>query len=108
MYHVEKLPKCRAHSTTDGVPGVEDGTTVYRFTDSYEPDEIGDWSVKAIFYNGFGQTVDSAEDSFPTRATSFLVIPEAVIGTIAIVLAMFGTLGLFTIKKKHISIKTRL
>ena len=94
--------------TTDGVPGVEDGTTVYQFTDSYEPNEIGDWSVKAIFYNGFGQTVGSAQDSFPMRATSFFVIPEAVIGTIAIVLAMFGALGLFTIKKKRISIRTRL
>lgn len=50
----------------------------------------------------------SEQDSFPTRATSFFAIPEVTIGTIAVVVAMFGALGLFAIKKKHISIGMRL
>jgi len=83
-------------------PGVPHGTEVRRFTDSYTPDELGEWAVKAQFINNFGQTSSSDNDSFPVRATSFNVIPEATFGTIAILTAMFGALGFFAIKKKHI------
>lgn len=85
-----------------GVPGVDDDTRVYRFTDSYVPDEIGDWAVKAIFYNSFGQTMASDNDSFPVRATSMNVIPEVPWGTIAIILTMFGALVFFAIRKEKI------
>lgn len=91
---------------TYGVPGVEDGTPVRRFTDSYAPDIIGNWSVKATFINAFGQTPASENDSFPVRATSFHVIPEVPLGTIAIILTMFASMGFFTIRKRKTTIQT--
>ena len=86
-------------------PGVTHGTEVRRFIDSYGPfelDEIGDWAVKAKFINSYGQTWASDNDSFPVRATSFHVIPEVPLGTIAIILTMFGAIGLFAIRKRKI------
>jgi len=73
---------------TNGEPGVPDGTEVYRFTDTYQPDEVGEWAVKAKFINSEGQTSQSDKDSFPVRATSFNTIPYTPLGTIAIILLM--------------------
>lgn len=87
-------------------PGVPHGTEVRRFTNSYSPDELGDWAVKATFLNSYGQTLASDNDSFPVKATSFHSIPEVPIGTIAIVLIMFGSLGLFAIRRRKTPLPT--
>lgn len=87
-------------------PGVPHGTEVRRFTDSYSPDEVGDWAVKATFLNGHGETLASEDDSFPVRATSFHSIPEVPIGTIVIILTMFGSLSLFVIRKRKTPLPT--
>lgn len=76
------------------------GTEVRRFTDSYSPDEVGDWDARATFLNGYGQTLACDGDSFPVRATSFHTIPGVPSGTLIVGLAMFGSLGLFTIRKR--------
>lgn len=81
-------------------PGVPYGTEVRRFTDSYTPAELDEWAVKGTFINEYGQTANSDNDSFPVRATSFKTIPEAPLGTIAIAITMFASMGFFIIRRK--------
>ena len=68
----------------------------------YEPSVIGDWAVKAVFHNAFGHTLSSAHDKLPVRATSFMVVPEAALGTVAVLLSMFGAFGVYAVRKKRI------
>ena len=93
--------------------GEWEGQPVKEFNNTQWPDAVGDWGVQGVFYdhedpgNGIGPIPDQPFFT-EIRARSFFAIPEVAIGTIAVVLAMFGALGLFAIKKKHISIRTRL
>ena len=82
-------------------PSLPHGTKVLRFTDVYQPDLIGDWAVKARFINGYGQTPESEQDSFPVRATSFNVIPYTPLGTVVMTLLMIAALTLFTARKNR-------
>jgi hypothetical protein len=68
--------------------------------DSYSPDVLGDWGVQAFFQGSGGSTKAGIEDVIKIRATSFNVIPEVPVGTIAILLSMFGAFGVFAVKKR--------
>lgn len=84
---------------------------VREFNATREPDEIDDWGVQAIFYDteghGRGPVPDQPE-KMAIRARSFFAIPEVPIGTIAVVVAMFGALGFFALRRKRVSIKKHL
>jgi len=84
--------------------------TIYVWTSTYEPDVVGDWGVQGIFYDqeghGMGPLPQEGHEKIAIRAQSFHAVPE--VATIAAVLAMFGALGLFAIKKKRTSIPTPL
>jgi hypothetical protein len=96
-----------------GYVDVPDVGRVYQWTDTQYPDVAGDWGIQAVFYDhdnpgeGIGPI---PEQPFFTeiRARSFFSIPEVAIGTIAVIVAMFAALGLFAMKRKRVSIKTRL
>ena len=81
------------------------GKTVRVFINAQEPDEVGDWAVQVVFENsdGHGQgPLPEVSDKVAIRARSFFAIPEVSFGTIAILIAMFGALSAFAIKKKRI------
>ena len=84
---------------------------VREFNNTQTPDVVGDWGVQGIFYgdegHGRGPIANQTEPT-AIRARSFFSVPEVAIGTIAAVLAMFGALGLFAMKKKRVSIKRHL
>ena len=86
------------------------GGPIEVWTSTYEPDEVGDWGVQAIFYDqeghGRGPLPQEGHEKIAIRAQSFYAVPE--VATIAAILAMFGALGLFAIKKKRPSIRTPL
>lgn len=63
-------------------------------------DEMGDWGVQAFFQDSHGKEKSGLENVVKIKATSFNAIPEVPLGTIAVVLAMIGALGIFAIKKK--------
>lgn len=76
------------------------GSPIYYAQSSFRPTVIGDWGVQAWF-NGPGGHLHGLEtDIIAIRATSFNVIPVAPLGTIAIILTMFGALAFFTIRKR--------
>ena len=81
------------------------GQTVRVFINAQTPNELGDWGVQAVFYdsdgNGIGPT-PGQPDKIAIRATSFNAVPEVPFGTIAVLIAMFGALGIFAIKKKRL------
>jgi len=102
--------------TNEGYVDVPDVGLVYQWSSTYtpmDPDEIGDWGIQAVFYdydqpgNGIGPIPDYP---FFARITarSFFAVPEVPIGNIAVVVAMFGALGLFALRRKHVSIKEHL
>lgn len=64
------------------------------------PEDIGDWGVQALFYGEDGHIRGQDSDIVAIRATSIHVTPEVPFGTIAIILAMFGALAFFTIRKR--------
>jgi len=85
--------------------------TVYQWSNTQYPDVEGDWGVQAVFYDaeGHGQGPIPAQPlKTEIRARSFFAVPEVPIGTIAVVVAMFGALGFFALKRKHVSIKKHL
>ena len=85
--------------------------TIHVFSDTQTPNEVGDWGVQAVFYDAAGNGRGPIPDQpFPTkiRAQSFFAVPEVPIGTIAVVVAMFGALGFFALRRKHVSIKKHL
>lgn len=80
------------------------GQTVRVFINAQTPDELGDWGVQAVFYDGDGTGVGpipDQPDKIAIRATSFFAVPEVPFGTIIIALSMFGTLSAFILKKRH-------
>ena len=94
---------------------VGSGQIVYEWTSSVTPidplTDIGDWGVQAVFYNGEGHGVGPIPEQpgkVAVRARSFFSVPEVPIGTVAVVVAMFGALGFFALKRKNISIKKHL
>lgn len=78
--------------------------TVREFLHAGEPDEVGDWTVQVIFYGGEGHgqgpLSEVATEKVTIKATSFFAIPEDPVGTISILLAMFGALGVVVVKRK--------
>lgn len=85
--------------------------TIHVFSDTQTPNAVGDWGVQAVFYDAAGKGLGPIPDQpFPTkiRAQSFFSVPEVPIGTIAVVVAMFGALGFFALRRKHVSIKKHL
>ena len=90
-----------------------DGKTVYQWTDTYTPTVEGDWGIQGVFYTdpASGQGIGPIPEQplgTAIRARSFFAIPEVPIGTIVAVVAMFGALGLFALKRKPASIKKHL
>lgn len=75
---------------------------VWYANNTQTPDILGNWTVQVFFYAPGGHLRGKESDIIRIRATSFNVIPEAPFGTIAILLAMFGALSTFTIKKKRL------
>jgi hypothetical protein len=68
-------------------------------------DEVGDWAVQAHFIDTDHNPKSLRgrnTDIIAIRATSFNVVPEVPYGTIAILLSMFGALGLFAIRRKNL------
>ncbi len=98
-----------AIGTYAGYVDLPDGTRVYQWTNTQYPDVTGDWGIQGIFYDlddpGQG-TGPVPEQPFLTeiRARSFFAVPEVTLGTIAIIIAMFGALGFLALKRKRISI----
>lgn len=76
------------------------GYVVLYASNTQVPEGIGDWGVQALFYDEDGHIRGQDSDIVAIRATSFHVIPVAPLGTIAIILAMFGALAFFTIRKR--------
>jgi len=81
-----------------------DGLTVREFSSSEVPDELGDWGVQAVFYDDGGHghgpvPNDDDAEKVAIRARSFFSVPEVPLGTITILIAMFGALGVLLAKK---------
>lgn len=90
---------------TNGTSGQwNDGTTaLIRYAiDSFRPDVLGDWGVQAFFQDSAGKHKAGLNNVIKIKATSFNVVPEVPFGTAAILLSMFGALGVFAIKKKRL------
>jgi len=90
------------------VPGVG---RVYQWSNTQYPNVEGDWGVQAVFYDAAGHGQGPIPDQplkTQIRARSFFAVPEVPIGTITVVVAMFGALGFFALKRKHVSIKKHL
>jgi len=67
------------------------GKLVRYATDTYEPEAIGDWGVKAIFKDVRHFIIWTCTKIVARRATSFNVIPEIpVIGTVGAAAAMIA------------------
>ena len=89
---------------------VGSGQIVYEWASSVTPTDstdLGDWGVQAVFYDATGEG-GHGEGPIPEqplkvaiRARSFFSVPEVSFGTIAILIAMFGALSIFAIKKKR-------
>ena len=97
--------------TAEGYVDVPDVGLVYQWSSTYtptDPIELGDWGVQAVFYDeqNQGQGLGPIpEQPYPLeiRARSFHAVPEVAIGTIAILIAMFGALGIFAVRRKRVS-----
>lgn len=93
--------------TYEGSVYVEGVGDVYQWSSTYtptDPDELGDWGIQALFYDDDGHGVGPIpEQPGPVRiiARSFHVVPEVAFGTIAIVVTMFGALGIFLTRRKR-------
>jgi len=85
-----------------------EGQPVRQFNNTIIPNVVGDWGVQAIFYNSTGGPgrgpVPTQPYKVAIRARSFFAIPEVAIGTIAILISMFGALGFFAVRKKRITL----
>jgi len=73
----------------------KDGKKIYWETDTRTPDVIGDWGIKAIYYNKEKEQIDPTppfNDKVAIRATSFFHIPEVPLGPITVLITMLITL----------------
>lgn len=77
------------------------GVSVWYAQNTQIPNVLGDWAVQAIFHNPGKVMRGKNCDMVCMRAPSLHVIPEVPFGTIAILLSMFGALGVFAIKRKR-------
>ena len=83
------------------------GQDVKEFSNTQYPFVTGDWGVQGVFYDyenpgkGIGPIPEQPYFT-EIRARSFFVIPEVTMGTIAVVVAMFGAFGLFVLKRKKL------
>ena len=75
-----------------------DGTPVWCAQDSYDPDSVGDWTVKITLHYITGE---ECEEETKFKATSFFVVDEVPLGTIVTLAIPFGFLGFVAIKKKR-------
>lgn len=94
---------------TDGTGTWNNGTTAtirYAFS-IRNPDSIGDWGVKVVFQGPSGKTKENLDEVVKIKATSFNAVPEVPLGTIVILMAMLGALGVFAIKKRRITISSK-
>jgi hypothetical protein len=96
--------------TYEDTTTLPDDTVVYQWSSTYtpiDPDELGDWGIQGVFYtdpasgHGVGP-IPEQELKTAIRARSFFAIPEVPIGTIAVIIAMFGALSVFALKRKHL------
>jgi len=79
------------------------GDDVYDAYDTQTLDAFGDWGVQALFSGPDGKYLPIS--SCPTvaiKAISWHVVPEVPLGTITILLCMFGAVAIFAIKKKRV------
>jgi hypothetical protein len=76
--------------------------TIYYANNTQIPNSLGNWTVQVFFYAPDGHIKGQGSDIIQIRATSLNVVPEVPMGTIVILLAMFGALGAFTAKKKRV------
>ena len=75
---------------------------IYYANSSYTPGTLGDWCVKAKFYDEVGFCLWEFDILLATRATSFNVIPEVpLLGTAGVSIAMVLGLGIFKVKRKQ-------
>lgn len=90
---VEYVPVADSGETWNGDP-------IYDAYDAQTVDIVGDWGVQAWFHDSRGN-IRHRTDIKAIRATSFHVIPEVPFGTLAIVLSLFGALGISALRKKE-------
>jgi len=88
----------------DGTGTWNNGTTAtIRYAYSiHNPDSIGDWGVKVLFQGPGGKTKENLDEVVQIRATSFNAVPEVPLGTIMILIAMFGALGVLAMRKRRL------
>jgi hypothetical protein len=84
-----------------------EGLYVREFNATRVPDEVGDWGVQGVFYtepaSGHGGgPIPSQSLKTAIRARSFFAVPEVPIGTMAVIIAMFGALSVFALKRKYL------
>jgi len=100
-------------NVTSYTMGEWEGQPVKEFSNTTWPFVEGDWGVQGVFYdhenpgNGIGP-IPAQPYPVQIRARSFFSVPEVPIGTIIVVVAMFGALGLFALKRRSASIKKHL
>jgi len=75
-------------------------TTIWYAQDTWAPDETGDWGVQAFFRDSTGKDKAGLESVISIKATSFNIIPEIPLGTIAATATMILALAFFMVKKK--------
>jgi len=94
---------------TDGMGTWNNGTmaTIRYAYSIHNPDSVGDWGVKVLFQGPNGKTKEGFDEVVQIKATSFNAVPEVPFGTVAILMAMLGALGVFAIKKRRIAIPSK-
>lgn len=75
------------------------GVTYIYARDTLAPNVVGEWTVQAIFIDA--KLTPKGKSLDVIRATSFPAIPEVTFGTTAMLLGMFGALGLYMIDRKR-------
>jgi hypothetical protein len=89
---------------TDWATDPSNAAIEYLFAQNTQtPNAIGEWGIQAIFYNA---THVRSNNTIRIRATSFNSVPEVPLGTIAILVSMFGALGIYAIKKRFVQPRT--
>lgn len=61
--------------------------------------EVGDYSIKAYFYDEHGKELKNEDDLTAMRATTVMVVPEVPIGTLIIMLTMLAGLAILARKR---------
>jgi len=85
----------------DGSDPIYPKITYWYAQSTYMPNVLGDWGVQALFRDSGNIRKGQGNQIIKIRATSFNAVPEMQFGTIAILVSMFGALGVFALKKKR-------